>query len=305
MIIASSLFIIGLIGLWKSSDWLIDSGSAIASYYRVSPLLIGLSLVAFGTSAPELMINMIASMHEKPDIVWGNVLGSNIANTTLILGLTAIITPLCFSQLRKTVILGAHVLPPLCLAGFISMNPTLGAVAGSSFLLILVGYMILLYRSNQLPCDSTPPPTTLASAVALFVFACIALPAFAYLVLKTATQLAIFMGIPELIVSLFFVSLGSSLPELVTCINAAIKRNANMVLGNIIGSNIFNIAFVFGISCLIKPLVWTPALRIESALVVGLPLALWLFSTQASHLHRWSGGLLITLYSAYTIYYIL
>ena len=174
----SVLFIIGLIGLWKSSDWLVDSGTAIAKYYQVSPLIIGLSLVAFGTSAPELMINIMASMNQQPEIVWGNVLGSNIANTTLILGLTAIITPLCFKPLRQTAILVAHTLPPLGLGVCIIINPTLGPSAGCALLLLLTGYLVLLYRNNQLPTDSEPGPPQLGPSLGLFAFACIALPSF-------------------------------------------------------------------------------------------------------------------------------
>jgi len=304
MLITSILFIIGLIGLWKSSDWLVDSGTAIAKYYQVSPLIIGLSLVAFGTSAPELMINIMASMNQQPEIVWGNVLGSNIANTTLILGLTAIITPLCFKPLRQTAILVAHTLPPLGLAVCIMINPTLGPSAGCALLLLLTGYLVLLYRNNQLPTDSEPGPPQLGPSLGLFAFACIALPSFSYLVLTQATALALFMGIPELIISLFFVSLGSSLPELVTCINAAIKRNADMVLGNIIGSNVFNIACVLGISCSIQPIAWQSKLSLEGALVLGLPIALWLLSHYATQMNRWAGSGLAFLYIAYIAYYL-
>ncbi|MBD98136.1 calcium/sodium antiporter [Candidatus Marinamargulisbacteria bacterium] len=305
MVIASILFIIGLIGLWKSSDWLIDSGSAIAAHYQISPLLIGLSLVAFGTSAPELVINALASFKHQPAIVWGNVLGSNIANTTLILGLTAIITPLCFKQLRQTRLLAAHALPPVCLLGLIARNPTLGASAGCVLLLLLAGYMILLYRSNQLPCDSDKNSTPLRIAMPIFVLACIALPSFAYLVLTQATTLAKLMGIPELIISLFFVSLGSSLPELATCINAAVKRNTGLVLGNIIGSNIFNIAFVLGVSACIRPIAWPGSLGLEAVFVLALPIGLWLLSTIVHALHRGVGIILFMLYGAYILYYLL
>ena len=299
--LATVLFCFGLVGLWKSSDWLVDSGSRIAAYYRLSPVIIGLSLVAFGTSAPELAISILASINQEPAIIWGNVLGSNIANTALILGVAGMITPLSFRSVQSNAALTYHTVVPIILSLLLILSPTLGPLSGLILFSVFGLFCWHLYKADKLS-ESIDPPDSITQTSLIFIASCLLLPAFAHLVTTQAINLATLLGVSSLFISLFLVSLGSSLPELVTCVTAAYKHKPDIILGNIIGSNIFNITLVLASGSLITPLVYTQSLLVDISLITALPILLYALAKTGQSITRLYGSAFLIIYVIYIGY---
>jgi cation:H+ antiporter len=309
------LLILGLVLLVKGADWLVDGASVLAKKFKVSDLAIGLTIVAFGTSAPELVVNGVAASGNFPDLVFGNVIGSNNFNLFAILGIAGIITPLAVqsSTVWKEIpfsLLAAITLFFLANNYFLSEQPFVSRYDG----IILVGLFggFLYYVATQLKSD--PEVEAIANKdysnlkIWLLILGGLAgLVGGGKLVVDNAVAMAQSLGVSEKIIGLTIVAAGTSLPELATSVVAALKKNADIAIGNIVGSNIFNIFLILGASVLIRPLPFNPAFNTDLYLLLGGTIYLFfaMFTGKRHRLDRWEAVILLSIYVGYTTYLVL
>ncbi len=261
MLITIILLIIGLIVLIAGGDYLVRGASSIALRIHLSPLVVGLTIVAFGTSAPELLISIQSALKGSPDIAVGNVIGSNICNLALVLGMAAIIKPVkvMSNSIRVDwpVTIGASILLYL-----LARNGFLGPAEGIFFMIILSVYLVLIIRESrkseklalQLLPESEIPETPSKQIWRDLVFMIIGGVGLYYgsdWFVNSAKELAISLGVEERVVGLTVVAFGTSLPELVTAVIASYRGHSDLALGNLMGSNIFNIFSILGITSII------------------------------------------------------
>lgn len=303
---------VGLVLLSVGGEALVRGALAAAKRMGVSPLLAGLVIVGFGTSAPELVVSLQAVINDQPAIAVGNVVGSNIANILLILGLSAVIMPLVThaQSLRRDGL--TMLFATLVFMGLASMNG-LGRVDGVVMLLLLAGYLIWAYRTEkedvsspeaQLHVAESEEYEHLPMSVPLTLLAIIG--GLAMLIyganrfLLGAVGLGEMLGIPEAIIGLTLVAVGTSLPELAVSIIAAIRKHADVAVGNVLGSNIFNILCILGISSVIHPLPLEGRLfNIDQFVMLAAAVMLLVFLFFGLRLSRVKGALLLLGYVAY------
>ncbi len=310
MLINSLLLVLGLTVLIKGADWMVSGASALAKKYHVSDLVIGLTIVAFGTSAPELVVNVIASSQNFNDIVLGNVLGSNIANLFLILGITGIIYPLVVqsSTTWKEIplsLLAVIILFLLANNFFIYENPVISRLDGL-FLLLMFGlflfYVYRLSKSDTVPREVVVSEMSLFKMITFIVIGLAGLIIGGRLVVNNAVEIATILGLSEKIIGFTIVAIGTSLPELATSVVAALKKNTNIAVGNIIGSNIFNIFLVIATSAMVSPVIFNPVFNTDMYLLAGGTLFLFIamFTGGKKKLDRWEAVILLLVYLGYT-----
>lgn len=311
MIMNVLLVTLGVLLLTGGGEALIRGSLATANRMGVSPLLSGLLIVGFGTSAPELVVSIDAALSERPDIAIGNVVGSNISNILLILGVCALITPLAVRPLvlrRDGVMVVAASILFLVLVG----GSALVRFDAAIFLLALVAYLVWAYwteRSGAAPSAelhsaegqevTSLPKTTLWITMAV-VLGLAFLIVGSQVLLKGAVGIAESLGVSEAVIGLTLVALGTSLPELSISVIAAFRRHADVAIGNILGSNIFNLLGILGISALLQPLpVHARILQFDQWVMLGTSLLLLLFLYTGSRLSRVEGGILLLCYGVY------
>ena len=309
------LFLLGFVLLIKGADWLVNGASAIARRFNVSDLVIGLTVVAFGTSTPELFVNIVASIKGNTDIAVGNVLGSNISNVFLILGISAIIYPLSVSKgtvwkeipfsLLAVIVLGLMANDRFIDRGESSLLTRIDGLVLLAFFLIFLYYSFSIAKAiegmdEQVP--GTPPGFT--KPLLLVIAGLIGLTLGGKWIVDGALTLVRSFGMSESVVGLTIVAVGTSLPELATSAMAAYKKNVEIAVGNVIGSNIFNIFFVLGISATIKPLPFQTKSNWDIAVVMasGLLLFLAMFTGKKRSLDRWEGVAFLVLYGGYVTF---
>lgn len=285
MILTYLLFVIGLLGLFFGGEYLVRGASSIARSYRISPMVIGLTIVGFGTSAPELLVSVQAALAGQPAIAIGNVLGSNIANILLILGISAVIAPLIL-PVRKLwrdlgfMLLATAVIWAMLLDGDITRLDGVLLLAG---LIVFVAVAFLTGKAE--PDDALPLPPVWQAAL-MTLGGLVVLVIGARLLVDSATTIARTYGISEAVIGLTIVAVGTSLPELATSVVAALRKQTEIAVGNIVGSNIFNIFGILGLTAVIAPIPaearfvsidmpWAAAaaigLTVVAALMGGLP----------------------------------
>ncbi len=311
MIIQILLLILGFVVLIKGADWLVDGGSALARKYKISELAIGLTVVAFGTSMPELVVNVFAAHQSHSDIVFGNIIGSNIFNLFAILGIAGLITPLIVqsSTVWKEIPLSfiAALLLYLLANSIFSGNEILSRIDGIILLVFFCFFLYYVFR--QLKTDQIAIETTKKELpkfkIWLFILLGLAfLIAGGRLVVVNSVEIARVLGVSQTIIGLTIVAAGTSLPELATSVVAALKKNNDIAVGNIVGSNIFNIFFILGVSSLIKPVEFNLKFNFDLYLlgVGSLLLFLAMFSGRKRKLDRWEAAFLLFIYIGYTMY---
>ena len=295
--------LIGLVLLYYGAEYLVRGGSAIASRSCVSPLVIGLTLVAFGTSAPELFVSTSAALHGLGDICIGNVVGSNICNIVLILGLSSLISPLTvnaelFKRDLPIMILASVVLTVVCL-----FCGGIGRVVGLLFTIGIVAYTIVGVRSSAEKCgtETVPPRENISRGMAWFavIGGLLALVGGAKLILLGAVALEKHFGVADEFVALTVVAVGTSLPELATSVVAAKKGEADIAIGNVVGSNIFNIFGILGLSTLLKPVVIEGMDWVDFGMMLVTAVGLWPLMGARGRLGRFEGILLLVVYGIY------
>lgn len=309
MILEISLLVLGFLLLIKGADWLINGASTLAKAKNISDLIIGLTIVAFGTSAPELVVNTVAAFQEREELVFGNVLGSNNFNLFMILGITGLISPLVVqsSTIKKEIpiSLGAVIIFYFLANNFFSTNAILSRAEGI-ILLILFG-AFLFYIKKQLanqPVESSTPLVKYSpiKITGLIVIGLAGLVLGGKLVVDSASNIAGVFGVSEKIIGLTIVAAGTSLPELATSVMAALKKNADIAVGNIIGSNIFNVLLILGTSAVVQPLPYNTIFNNDVYLLLGgtIFLMIFMFTGGKKKLDRWEALLLIVVYLVYT-----
>lgn len=308
MIISSLLILLGFILLIKGADWLVAGSSALAKKHKVSDLVIGLTIVAFGTSAPELIVNSVAAFENLPGIVMGNVIGSNLFNLFVILGLVGVIRPIVVQS--ETVwreipysLLAALVLLFLANGPFLFGERLITRWDGLIMLVLFSLFLFLILRKSSgedIPGmklnQMSSGKTWLLIAVGLG-----GLILGGKLVVDNSVEMARSFGLSEKIIGITILAAGTSLPELVTSVMAAIRGKSDIAIGNIIGSNIFNILLILSVSSLIRPIQFNTAFNSEILLLSGGTLLLFLamFSGRMKRLDRWEAGVFLIAYAVY------
>ncbi len=304
------LLILGFALLIKGADWLVDGGAALARKYRVPELAIGLTIIAFGTSMPEMVVNVFAAYNRHADIVYGNILGSNIFNLLAILGIAGLISPLVVqaSTVWKEIPLSlfAVVLLYVLSNSIFSENELLTRWDG--IILLVMFALFLYYVSRQLKKENKTSVERHKefSILKIIMFIALGLTLLIVggrLVVNNSVKIAEYFGISQTIIGLTIVAAGTSLPELATSVVAALKKNNDIAVGNIIGSNIFNIFFILGISSLIRPIEFNTKFNFEMYLLsFGTVLVfIAMFLGKKRRLDRWEAGILFLMYVGYTI----
>jgi cation:H+ antiporter len=306
------LLALGFLALVKGASLLVEGASSIARRFNISDFAIGMTVVAFGTSTPELFVTLIAALGGSPDIAVGNVVGSNISNTLLILGVTALIRPLTVSRgtVWREMPFG---LLASCALLFVAGDAVLdgaaqGVVGRADGLLLLSFFSIFLYYSASTAqrvegMEDLAPPRgrSLARALALVAAGLAGLTLGGKWIVDGAVAIAQTFGMNEILVGLTVVAIGTSLPELATSAVAAWKGNSDIALGNVLGSNIFNIYFVLGVTATVRPLPFHAENTVDLAAMVGANLLLFAVIVIGRRLvlARWEGSVLVASYIAY------
>lgn len=313
MILNILLLIIGFILLIKGADIFVDGASSTAQNFKVSKMLIGLTIVAFGTSAPEFAVSMSALASENTDMVLGNVIGSNILNILLILGIAAVINPITIKDntVKKELPL-TLLISTLLVVLFLDVslgNGTINQITRADGIVILLFFLVFLYylitlaKQKKASKDDEKPQFKLGKSLLFVLLGLIGIMLGSNLVVDNASNIAKILGISERVISLTIIAFGTSLPELVTTIVSSKKGEQDLLIGNIIGSNIFNICVVLGIPVAIFGGITPSSFQlIDLILLVGSALLLFIFSKTSKTITKIEGMLMLL---TFTIYYIL
>jgi cation:H+ antiporter len=306
------LLVAGFVLLVIGANWLVNGASALAKKYNISDLAIGLTIVAFGTSAPELVVNVFAAAQGSHDIVLGNIIGSNNFNLLVILGIAGIITPLAVqhSTVWKEIPFSLLAVAVLYLVGNDIFSSGEGVISRLDGVILLAFFCwFLWYVARQLKNDPAEAEILTKKypgwlMALMIVGGLAALVAGGRLVVTSAVDMARAIGISEKIIGLTIVAAGTSLPELATSVVAAIKKNNDIAVGNIVGSNIFNIFLILGVSSVINPVSFSTVFNADLLLLtIGTLLLFFAMFTGRKHkLDRWEAILLLVIYIGYTLY---
>lgn len=312
------LLIIGFVLLIKGADYFVEGASNIAVKLNVSPLLVGLTIVALGTSSPEATVAILAALEGSPGVVLGNVIGSNIVNITVVVGLTALIAPLTVQSetVRKEIpfaMLAAIVLMIL-MADVALQGAGANIINRGDGIIILLFFSVFLYyvfemaRKNRSSTVEKVDADTGESWLKNILFTIGGLAAIIIggeMVVSSATEIALSLGMSEALVGLTIVAIGTSLPEIMTSVTAALKGKGDMAIGNVVGSNIFNIFFVTGTASTVAPIAAESKLFFDGWVMVGLTVLLLIFSRTHFKIGRREGAVLLLAYIAYLVYIII
>ena len=307
------LLIVGMVLLIKGADFFVDGASKIAKAFHIPSLIIGLTLVSMGTSAPELSVSLNAALNNSNDISLGNVIGSNLCNSLLILGVSAAFTPLLITKEMKKydIPIMAFIYVLLLVFGFVISPNSLDVIESVVFLIIFVAYIIFLIirakKENKVE-EETEEAISKGKLAISAVLALVGLAAIIFggdLVVDSASSIAMELGMSEALVGLTIVAVGTSLPELVTSVVAAVKKENDIALGNVIGSNIFNVLLILGLTSAISPLVVSGTVLIDLIILLGTGVILLLISQLFNDMKRYHGIIFIAMYVAYLVFIII
>lgn len=307
--LTAAAIVLGLVLLYVGGELLVRGSVAVAAALGMSPLLIGITLVGFGTSTPELVTSIDAALRGLPGIAVGNVVGSNIANILLILGLGAMIAPIAFTPraLSRDVFVVA-------LSGFavlvLAAIGEVGRVAGVALVLALAAYLALAQAQERRPGRTAAAATVAAATVVnpwlsllVAVIGIAIVVAGAHLLVDGAVELAAFFRVSDTIVGLTVVAVGTSLPELATTVTAALRREGDVALGNILGSCIFNVFGILGVTAIVEPLIVPEVIfRFDAWVLLATTLLLVVFAVTGRRLSRTEGIVFVAAYAGYVAY---
>ena len=316
----TAMLIVGLILLVKGADWLVDGASAIAKRFGISDLVIGLTVVAFGTSMPEFVVNMVSVAVGSTDLAITNILGSNIINTFVILGVTALIWPITSQERSRNFDIPLSIIAGVLVFAFVAVQSPFGeqqeGITRMGGIILLVMFCYFLYNTFRHAKDhpdevevvvETSKPIGVGLAVVFVLIGLAGLVIGGEMIVKSAVQIATNLGVSEAVIGLTVVALGTSLPELATSAMAAFKKNCDIALGNVVGSNIFNVFFVLGTSATIRPLPAYDGINLDAwAAAIG-SILVWLFvkTNHERQIKRWGGAVLLLIYAGYLTYRLL
>lgn len=296
--------LLGLVGLYYGAEFLVQGSSRFASAMGVKPIIIGLTLVAFGTSAPEFFVSFLATLDGHNDISVGNVVGSNIANIGLILGLSALIMPVAVDR-RVKKFDAPLVLVISIIFWLISLDGVIHRIDGIIFVAVLAAYVVHAFKSrssSDLNPELLDPSVNKTKSLFAALFGLLILLVGARLLVGGAVNIARIFDVPELIIGLSIVALGTSLPELATAVYAGITEKDDISVGNIVGSNLFNILFVIGIVAIISPLpISSQTIRWDMPAMLILTAVMYVIMLVAPKISRLAGLFMLIFYSAYIV----
>ncbi len=302
------LTLLGFFILIGSGNFLVRASISLAKYFGLSSLVIGVTVVAFGTSAPELLVSLQAAIANHPEIALGNVIGSNISNIALVLAMTAIIFPIPVNRNSIVIDWPVMMVAGILLAVF-ALDRQLQFYEGLILNVILIGFVwFSIKKSRKSDILSSEVVKTgkmsLTASVLVIIASSVGLALGAKLLVDNASSIAQDLGVSERAIAISMLAVGTSLPELVTSVIAAFQKETDISVGNIIGSNIFNILSVLGITALVKTVEVNPVIMVDIAvmLVISLILFLMMVPSRRGKITRWEGVLLLLSYIIYLIY---
>jgi len=317
------LCIVGFTMLYYGAEWLVKGSSGLARGLGVTPIVIGLTVVAFGTSAPELVVSLVSSLEDKSMIAVGNVVGSNICNIGLILGLVAVFQPITShnSVVRRDIPLMLGISVYLLL---LTLNSTLGRIEGATLfigviLYIIFNYYVTMQESKQgssegineyiSELDEIGYVTSRARQIILIVVGIILVVSGAKVVVDYAVKIMQVLGVSEKFIGLTIVAFGTSLPELATSVVAALRKEMDISIGNLVGSNVFNILSVLGVASLVRPIpipggFFESGLFIDYLVMIFISCLPWLMMRKSCTVTRRDGLILLACYVGYIAYLI-
>ena len=302
------LLIVGFVLLVKGADFFVEGSSSIAKMFKIPSVVVGLTIVAMGTSAPEAAVSITASLAGNNDIALSNVLGSNIFNLLVVIGACAIIkgvdTPTDILKRDLPINIGATALLLMIIRDF-----TISRMEGLFLLLCIAVYLVIVVRKAlQNKTEETDEETKVLSPIMSIIYIVGGLCAIVFggdLVVDKASEIAMTFGLSETLVGLTIVAMGTSLPELVTSIVATRKGETGLALGNAVGSCLFNVLFILGISASLSPISGSVAAFIDTAILLGITVITYLFAKSDQKTLRAEGIICIGLYAAYMVYAII
>lgn len=315
ILVQIGLFVVGLVALIKGADWLVAGSVSLAKRFSIPDIVIGLTIVAFGTSAPELIVSFFAALSGNSDIAVGNVVGSNIANILLILGAAAVVYPLSVHSNTVWKEIPLAFLSALLLA-FVALDMLLGTGVTAAFVtrgdgLVLLGtfcifmyYVIASAKRGDSAVDKEEIVVLGTGKTLLAIIGgLVGLALGGYLMVESAKALAMMAGISQQIIGLTIVAVGTSLPELATSVVAAMKRQSDIAIGNVVGSNIFNVLWILGMTAVVTPVPVAPSMTVDILLMVLVTFLLFcaLHLGKKHTLERWQGIAFLVLYAVYTL----
>ena len=304
MLIQLALLAVGFVLLVKGADWFVDGAASVAAKLGIPQLVIGLTIVAMGTSAPEAAVSLTAAFHGNADITIGNVVGSNILNVLIILGLAALICPMAVAKLTTFVDIPVTFGISLLLL-VLGLDGIISRIDAGILLAVFIGYLSYLFtmtKKGLISGESEEEGAKIQSVPKALLFTALGLALIivgSSFAVDAASAIAKMLGLSERFIGLTIVALGTSLPELFTSVAAAMKKNPDMAIGNIVGSNIFNILFIVGLSGMVIPVPFAPAFRFDMIFAAGTMLLLLLLSLPNRRLGRVDGFILLMGYIAY------
>ena len=301
------LLLVGFFLLIKGADWFVDGSSSLAKFLRVPSAIIGLTIVAFGTSAPELSVSVTAGLSGQNEIAISNVLGSNLFNLLVVTGVCAIIAavPVNRTIIRRELplsIAAAVMLLIFCLTG-----NTVGRIEGILFLAVFAWFLFrqikeALSSRHEAPSDPMEQVISPVKSIILIVIGCIGVVLGGTLVVDNATIIARNFGLSETFIGLTIIAIGTSLPELVTSVVASGKGENDLAIGNVVGSNIFNILMILGLSTTLHPITVQYTAIVDSIFLIAVSVLVLLFCRTRRYIDRWEGVIMVALYAAYSVY---
>lgn len=312
MLLSSFFVILGFVLLIKGADWMVNGSTLLAKKHKIPDLAIGLTIVAFGTSAPELVVNTVASYENHSDIVLGNIIGSNNFNLFMILGIVGLIFPIAVqsSTVWKEIpisFFAALVFLVLANGYFFSDQLGLSRIDGGILLILFLLFIFYIYKqmkSDDAVTEVLIVHTSNYKIWGLIVLGLIGLVIGGKLIVDNAVSIASNLGVSEKIIGLTIIAAGTSLPELMTSVVAAMKKNSDIAIGNIIGSNIFNIFLILSVSSLVRPITYSTLFNTDLYLLLGGTVFLFvaMFTGKKRTLDRWEAGILLLIFICYTSY---
>ena len=301
------LLVVGFVLLIKGADFFVDGASSIAAKLHIPSLIIGLTVVSIGTSLPEAAVSISSSLSGSNDISLGNVIGSNIFNLLVVVGVSSLILPIVTDMEILKRDMPVNIAATIILLAML-LDGTLSRIEAAILLVLLVAYMFILIRSALKNRTEEEEETKVLSWTKSFIFVIAGAAAIIFggdMVVDNAKIIAMKLGMGETLVGLTIVAIGTSLPELVTSIIAAKKGDSGIAMGNVVGSCIFNIFFILGMSGVISPLKGDSAFFIDTSVLIGVCLVMLLFAFTKKKTSRVEGAISVAIYVAYTAYIIM
>ena len=303
LILQAFLLAFGFAMLMKGADWFVDGSSEIAKKLGIPQLVVGLTIVAMGTSTPEAAVSITAALKNNAGIAVGNIVGSNILNILIILGVTSVIVPVSIKKSTLLIEIPLMIVVTIIFTFMGMAGESISRIEGIVLWLLFLfylGYLFSLAKKGSEEDKKPEQPTW--KLILLLILGGIIVIAGSNITVNAATQLAKMAGLSERFIGLTIVALGTSLPEFVTSVNAARKGNADIAIGNIVGSNIFNILFVIGTSALIIPVPYEAKFITDGVIAIAAGVLLWLAVFKKMELQRTWGIIMLVSYSAYFLY---